>query len=85
MTDNLNEKELDVVDGGFGEKTGKTYIVKKGDTLHSIAEKFGVTTAVLAAYNARVLVETARENGENPTNVLAIGDHVYEGEELQIP
>ena len=86
MAEKLTEQELELIGGGFGvSSSGRTYIVKKGDSLHSIAEQFGVTTASLAMLNAEVLISTARKYGKNPTNVLEFADYIFEGEELKIP
>jgi LysM repeat protein len=54
---------------GGGSPSGRTYVVKPGDTLYSIARNFGVTVAALASLNG----------------IPAPYNNIYAGQVLQIP
>ncbi len=48
--DVLNEKELEQVSGGHA-KAARSYQIKKGETLYSIAKQFGTTVETLCKLN----------------------------------
>ena len=47
----LNQNEMEEVDGGAARKKVITYVVVKGDTLWGIAKTFGVTVNQLVEWN----------------------------------
>ncbi len=59
---NLPVPQLLPVDGGGGPVFSDSYVVQKGDTLGSIAQKFGVTVSALA-----------RANGIKNINLIYVG------------
>lgn len=67
----LNEQELDVVNGGAATKGYVTYTVVKGDNLHKIAAKFNTTWGKIYDLNKAVI-------GADP-------DKIYPGQILKIP
>lgn len=51
----LNENELQEVAGGIGGIMVVPYLVKKGDTIKSLAKRFNTTEAQIKKDNASVL------------------------------
>ena len=61
------------------------YIVQEGDSLHSIAKAFGISTKDLAILNQIVIEETARTNGLEFDDVTEYAKYLFPGEELLLP
>lgn len=84
----LGLDELEKVAGGtevIEDTDRETYIVQAGDTLHSIAEAHGTTTAQLALLNRNVIIKTAQEQGYYFDNPVLYAHYLFEGEELILP
>ena len=62
-----------------------TYTVQEGDSIHSIAEQFGITTKELAIINQTVIIETAKAHGHQYDDVIEYAKYLFPGEELQVP
>ena len=62
-----------------------TYTVQSGDSLHIIAEKYGVTTKELAIMNQTVIIETAKAHGYEFDDVIEYAKYLFVGEELVVP
>lgn len=92
---NLSLDELDSVSGGtelsledLKEAAGlvkDTYTVKAGDSLHSIAEKFGISTEILFVMNMPVIIKAANEHGQTFLNPVKYADTLFPGTVLQLP
>jgi LysM repeat protein len=80
----LSENDLEEVTGGT-EKTHEVYIVQPGDSLHSIAQALGITTAELALLNRDVIIKTAQQHGYHFINPVQYANYIFEGEELLLP
>lgn len=91
----LSLDELDSVSGGTelriedlkaaaGSMEG-TYIVKSGDTLHSIAGKFGTSTEALYIKNMLVIIKAANEHGVTFINPVKYAETLFPGTVLQVP
>ena len=48
---NLTEEELEQVSGGVYQGACFVYVIEKGDTIYSIAEKFKTTVKILIELN----------------------------------
>ena len=92
----LTEDDLDKVAGGKEvdeeiykdikvDAGHKVYVVQAGDSLHSIAEAHGTTTAQLALLNRNVIIKTAQDNGYYFDNPVLYAHYLFEGEELLLP
>ena len=62
-----------------------TYIVKEGDSIHSIAKQFGISTKDLAIINQIVIIETAQAYGYQFDDVIEYARYLFPGEELAVP
>jgi len=62
-----------------------TYTVQKGDSIHSIAEKYGISTKELAIINQTVIIETAQAHGHQFDDVIKYAKYLFPGEVLQVP
>lgn len=62
-----------------------TYTVKEGDSIHSIAKEFGITTKELAIINQTVIIETAKAHGHEFDDVIEYAKYLFPGEELMVP
>ena len=62
-----------------------TYTVQAGDSLHSIAEEFGIPTRDLIVCNQTVIMETAKANGYEFDDVSEYAKYLFPGEVLIIP
>ena len=62
-----------------------TYTVQSGDSLHIIAEKYGITTKELAIMNQTVIIETAKAHGYEFDDVIEYAKYLFVGEELVVP
>ena len=62
-----------------------TYTVQEGDSIHSIAEQFGITTKELAIINQTVIIETAQAHGHQFDDVIEYAKYLFPGEVLQVP
>ncbi len=62
-----------------------TYTVQEGDSIHSIAEEYNITTKELAIINQIVIIETAKEQGYEFDDVLEYAEYLFPGEELKVP
>ena len=62
-----------------------TYTVQSGDSLHSIAEKYGISTRDLAIMNQTVIIETAKANGYEFDDVIEYAKYLFPGEVLVVP
>ena len=62
-----------------------TYTVQEGDSIHSIAEKYGISTKELAIINQTVIIETAQAHGHQFDDVIEYAKYLFPGEVLQVP
>ena len=62
-----------------------TYTVQPGDSLHSIAKRYGVSTKDLAIMNQTVIIETARANGYEFDDMIEYAKYLFPGEVLVVP
>lgn len=62
-----------------------TYTVQEGDSIHSIAKQFGISTKELAIINQTVIIETAQEYGHQYDDVIEYAKYLFPGEELAVP
>ena len=62
-----------------------TYTVQEGDSIHSIAEQFGISTKELAIMNQTVIIETAQAHGHQFDDVIEYAKYLFPGEELVVP
>lgn len=62
-----------------------TYTVQEGDSIHSIAEEFGISTKDLAILNQTVIIETAQAHGHQFDDVIEYAQYLFPGEELLVP
>lgn len=62
-----------------------TYTVQEGDSIHSIAEKYGISTKELAILNQAVIIETAQAHGYQFDDVIEYAKYLFPGEVLQVP
>ena len=62
-----------------------TYAVQEGDSIHSIAKQFGISTKELAILNQTVIIETAQEYGYQFDDVIEYAKYLFPGEELAVP
>ena len=60
------------------------YAVQSGDSMHSIARKYGLSTKDLVILNQIVIEETARAHGLEFDDVTEYAKYLYPGEELLI-
>lgn len=75
----------DVVLQKAADESMTTYIVQEGDSIHSIAKEFGITTKELAIINQTVIIETAKAHGHEFDNVIEYTKYLFPGEELKVP
>ncbi|MCQ2529907.1 MAG: LysM peptidoglycan-binding domain-containing protein [Lachnospiraceae bacterium] len=62
-----------------------TYVVQSGDSIHSIAKEYGITTKELAILNQTVIIETAKAYGHEFDDVIEYAQYLFPGEELVVP
>ena len=62
-----------------------TYTVQEGDSIHSIAKQFGISTKELAILNQTVIIETAQAYGYQFDDVIEYAQYLFPGEELAVP
>ncbi len=62
-----------------------TYIVQAGDSIHSIAKQYGISTKELAILNQTVIIETAQAYGHQFDDVIEYAKYLFPGEELVVP
>ena len=62
-----------------------TYTVQQGDSIHSIAKQFGISTKELAILNQTVIIETAQAYGHQFDDVIEYAKYLFPGEELVVP
>ena len=62
-----------------------SYTVQAGDSIHSIAEEYGISTKDLAILNQIVILETAKSHGLEFDDVTEYTKHLYPGEKLLVP
>ena len=62
-----------------------TYVVQSGDSIHSIAKQFGISTKELAILNQTVIIETAQAYGHQFDDVIEYAKYLFPGEELVVP
>ena len=62
-----------------------TYTVQEGDSIHSIAKQYGITTKELAIINQTVIIETAQAHGHQFDDVIEYAKYLFPGEELLVP
>lgn len=67
------------------EGSMREYEVKEGDSIHSIAKQFGLTTKELAMINQNVIIETAQAHGHKFDDVIEYAKYLFPGEILKIP
>ncbi len=61
------------------------YTVQSGDSAHSIAEAFGISTKELCILNQIVIMETAKAHGYVFEDVTEYAKYLFPGEELLVP
>lgn len=61
------------------------YEVQPGDSIHSIAKEFGITTKELAIINQVVIIETAQQYGHQFDDVIEYAKYLFPGEVLLVP
>ena len=61
------------------------YTVQSGDSIHSIAEAYGISTRELAIMNQTVIIETAKAYGYEFDDVIEYAKYLFPGEELKVP
>ena len=62
-----------------------TYTVQSGDSIHSIAEAYGISTRELAIMNQTVIIETAQAYGYEFDDVIEYAKYLFPGEVLNVP
>ena len=62
-----------------------TYTVQEGDSIHSIAKQFGISTKELAILNQTVIIETAQSYGYQFDDVIEYAKYLFPEEELVVP
>ncbi len=62
-----------------------TYTVQSGDSIHSIAKAYGITTRELAIMNQTVIIETAKKHGYDFDDVIEYANYLFPGEVLRVP
>lgn len=62
-----------------------TYTVQSGDSIHSIAEAYGISTRELAIMNQTVIIETAQAHGYEFDDVIDYAKYLFPGEVLSVP
>ena len=62
-----------------------TYTVKEGDSIHSIAKQYGISTKELAIMNQTVIIETAKAKGYEFDDVIEYAKYLFPGEVLTVP
>ena len=62
-----------------------TYIVQEGDSAHSIAKKYGISTKDLCILNQVVIIETAKARGYEFDDVTEYAKFLFPGMELLVP
>lgn len=62
-----------------------SYTVKEGDSIHSIAKEFGLSTKELAIINQTVIIETAQAHGHQFDDVIQYAEYLFPGEVLLVP
>ncbi len=62
-----------------------TYVVQEGDSIHSIAKQYGLSTKELAILNQTVIIETAQAYGHQFDDVIEYAKYLFPGEELVVP
>lgn len=90
----LELDELDSVTGGLGfdlfrnkdssPDKPETYTVQDGDSLHTIGEKFNVSTEVLFTLNMLEIIRVANENGKTFLNPIDYANTLFPGTVLRI-
>ena len=61
------------------------YVVQSGDSIHSIAKEYGITTKELAIINQVVIIETAQKHGHQFDDVIEYAKYLFPGEVLLVP
>ena len=61
------------------------YTVQSGDSIHSIAEAYGISTRELAIMNQTVIIETAQAYGYEFDDVIEYAKYLFPGEVLKVP
>lgn len=61
------------------------YTVQSGDSIHSIAKEYGITTKELAIINQTVIIETAQAHGHQFDDVIEYAKYLFPGEVLLVP
>ncbi len=67
------------------EPATDSYTVKHGDTLGSIARKYGISTAELAEMNRDIILQDARRQGVRSGDLMKCANYIYPGEVLTVP
>ena len=62
-----------------------TYTVQSGDSIHSIAKRYGISTKDLAIMNQTVIIETAKAHGYEFDDVIEYAAYLFPGEVLVVP
>ena len=86
----LDLDDLDAVTGGVELRMDNTnatgtYTVQEGDSLHSIAEKFGMSTKILFINNMPAIIKAANEHGYTSLNPVDYAEKIFPGTVLQVP
>lgn len=63
----------------------QNYTVQEGDSVHTIAEEYGLSTKDLCILNQTVIIETAKAHGLEFDEVTEYAKYLYPGEVLLVP
>ena len=87
MNDKLNLNELEQVNGGAanGAEPFFKHVVKEGDTVWAIAEKYGCSVEKGFMANMETIINTAKSHGVKCDNEIDYANYIYPGEVLYVP
>ena len=93
MSEELNLSDLSQVSGGnddglaygHSESAFIRHTIKAGDTLYSIARKYGISANQLFKENSAIIIAEANKHGIVCSNPADYANHIYPGTVLTIP